>query len=212
MSVAADRLTSLLDHRRVDGDDESNAILDAIIGAVADGMARLGLVAYGEDGISGERFLRDPSVAPLWALAHAALYVGAKLPGRMSGESDENYTARARDAAVYPFGIRRGTHEAVRRALAPYLTGTKTVYISDTYGGPYDVFVRTLPGETPDPALAERVLEGDFVSGGTPGAIRAEQNLVYVAADGVTWLEATSSWSAVADGVTWANLNLGDVT
>lgn len=213
MTHVAERLTTLLQHRRT-GDAESDAILDGIIGAIGDTAERLGLVAYGDEanGISGERILRDPSVAPLWALPHAALYVGAGLPGRQAGEDDEAYLARARPAVVYPFGIRRGSHEAVRRVLEPYLTGSKTVYISDTYGGPYDLYVRTLPEETPDPAQARAVLEGDFVSGGQPGAIRAEQVLIYVSSTGVAWLEATRRWSEVADGVTWANVTEGDVT
>lgn len=209
--VVVERLTALLDHRRT-GDAESDSILAALIGGIADAMERLGLIAYGSGGVGGERFLRDPSVAPLWALAHAALYTGARLPGRAVGEDDGAYLARARTAAVFPFGIRRGTHQAVRRALEPYLTPGASIYISDTYGGPYDLYVRTLPAETPDPVKARAVLEGGFVSGGEPSAIRAEQVLTYVATAGVAWLEATRTWAGVADDVTWANVELGDVT
>lgn len=214
MTVVGDKLTELLQHRRID--PESDAILDAIIGAIGDAADRVALIGYGDPASDtpGERVLRDPRVAPLWALAHAALYSGAKLPGRLAGESDVDFLARARDAVVYPFGMRRGTHEAIRRALAPYLTGTKTVYISDRYGGPYDLYVRTLPAETPDGAECRAVLEGGFISGDQPGVIRAEQLLTYVVSTGVAWAEAgpTRTWASVADGVTWANVTNADVS
>jgi hypothetical protein len=214
VSHVADLFSGFLAHRKVDGDFENNAIVDALAGGLADAFERLGLIAFGDDeaGIDGARVLRDPRVAPLWALAHAALYVGAKMPGRMAGESDDDYLARARDAVAYPLGIRRGTHEAVRRAIAPLLTGTKTIIIEDSFGGPYDLYVRTQTAETPDPAQVQRLLEGDFVSGGQQGAIRAELKLSYVTADYPAWPEGERTWSAVANGVTWSNVTRGDVT
>lgn len=208
------RFEDLLAHRKIEGDDENNAIVDALALALGDVFARFGLIAFGdaEAGIEGSRILRDPTVAPLWALPHAALYVGAKLPGRLVGESDADYTARARDAAVYPFGLRRGTHEAVRRRIRAHLTGTQQVFISDNFGDDYGIYVRTLPDETPDPALIERLLEGDFVSGGEPGAIRAELALTYIADESPAWAEATVTWAAVDPAVTWANVRREDVT
>lgn len=240
MSHVADLFASLLEHRKVDGDAVNNAIVDALALALADAFERLGAIAFGieaqpgydmsgtygegtyglalyapvpdTDAVDGSRVLRDPSVAPLWALAHAAMYVGAKLPGRMPGESDYDYLMRARDVAAYPFGIRRGTHEAVRRAIKAHLTGTQTVIIEDNYGSPYDIYVRTQADETPDPVLVQRLLEGDFVSGGQPGAIRAELSLTYVTADYPAWPEGERAWDAVADGVTWSNVHREDIT
>jgi hypothetical protein len=215
VSYAHDLFAGLLAHRHIDGDDENNAIVDALALALGDVFEPLVLLAFGDEsqGIAGMgRVLRDPAVAPLWALPHAALYVGARLPGRKAGESDQEYTARARDAAVYPFGLHRGTHEAIRRAINPYLTGNKTVFISDNYGGPYELYVRTLTEETPDPAMVERVLAGGFVSGSDPGAIRAELVLTYEAADYAAWLEATRRWSELGAGLQWSNVTREDLT
>lgn len=212
MTYVADTFAALLAHRRVDGDYENNAILGALVGALADVCDRLGASAFGIDGARGEQVLRDPSKAPLWALAHAALYTGARMPTRRVDEVDEGYLARARDAVVYPLGFHRGTHEAIRRAIQPHLTGTRSVFIADGYGGPYDVFVRTVVGETPDPALIERLLTGDFVSGGEPGAVRAELVVSYAAADYVAWPEATLRWSEVAADVTWTTATREDLT
>lgn len=215
MAVVADRLRTLLAHRYVDGDDENNAILDGIVDGIADAMDRLGVVAFGDDvaGVPAGRALSDPSVAPIWALPHAAMYTGAiPLPGRMAGESEEDWLARARDAAVYPLGIKRGTHEAVRRTVEPLLTGSKQVFIADDYGGDYDLLVRTIIAETPDPAAVEKALAGDYVSGGARGAIRAELVLTYVTADYPTFAEATLAFSAVPNGVTAENVTREDVT
>lgn len=181
MTLVPDRLTEALEHRRTGG-LENDAILDALIGGMADGMERLGLVAFGEEGQPAERVLTDPRFAPLWALAHSAMYTGAILPGRLAGESEADYLARARDAVAFPLGIRRGTHEAIRRAVQPLLTGGKNVFIDDPAGS-YDITVRVLTSETPDAAAVEAALEGDFVSGGQRGAIRAELRLNLIVSD-----------------------------
>lgn len=204
-----ERLTALLESRRVDA--ESDLILDAIIGGIADAGDRLGVVAFGTDQIPPGRALSDPSVAPSWALAHAAQYTGAILPGRVAGETEEAWLARARDAAVYPGGIKRGTEEAVRRTAAAYLTGTKSVFVSYTED-PYEVVLRTITSETPDPDAVQLAVEGDFVSGGRRGAIGAHQKLSYVVSDVPAFSEATLTFDAVADGVTADNVTLGDVT
>lgn len=207
------RLTTLLEHRRT-GELENDAILDSLAGAIGDAAGRVGLVGYGDPAqeVDGGRVLRDTRVAPLWALAHAALYVGARLPGRKAGETEDEYLTRARDAVVYPLGIRRGTHEAVRRTLQPFLTGTKSVYIGEDPNDPYAIVVRTENTETPDPAAARQALEGSFVSGGVPGAIRAELVLQYVTSAFATWIEGTRTYAATAATVTWANVTREDVT
>lgn len=204
-----ERLSALLESRRADA--ESDAILDAIIGGIADAAERLGVVAFGTDEVPVGRALSDPSVAPAWALAHAAQYTGATLPGRLEGESEADWLARARDAAVYPRGIKRGTEEAVRRAAQPLLTGTRAVFVSYT-ANPYEVVVRTILSETPDPAAVQAALEGSYVSGGGRGAIGAEQVLIYQTADVPAFSEATLTFDAVPDGVTALNVTREDVT
>jgi len=214
VSHVAERLSALLDHRRT-GDPTNDAIVDALCDALGDAMERLGLVAFGDPdtGAPGGRVLRDPSVAPLWALPHAALYTGAvPLPGRRAGESDEDFTARARDAAVYPLGPKRGTHEAIRRTVEPLLTGTKQVFIADDYGGDYDILVRTIAAETPNPTAVQAAIAGSYVSGGERGAIRAELVLTYLTADYVTFAEATLRFNQVPNGVTAENVTRDDVT
>lgn len=210
--TVTERLTSLLASRYVDGDVENNAVLDAIIGGIADAADRLSLIAFGSDEVPPGHALTDPSVAPDWALAHAALYTGGILPGRSAAEPYEDWLARARSAAVYPAGIKRGTDEAVRRAVEPLLTGTKTVVISVAAGDPYQMVIRTITSETPSPAAVQAAIEGSYVSGGQRGALRAEQTLSYLVSDSPTFAEATLRFSDVPNGVTALNVTRDDVT
>lgn len=216
MNQALEHLMALMEHRQIDA--TSDTIMQAILEAIAiDAMERLSVIAYGDPDadppVPPGKALNDPQVAPLWALAHAALYVGARMPGRLPGETDEAYTARARDAVIFPIGIKRGSHEAVRRSISPFLTGTKTISITDQAGGdPYALQVRTITAETPDPAAVQKALEGDYVSGGVRGAIRAELKLTYIVSPSVTWAEGTRAFNAVAGTVTFANVTYGDVT
>lgn len=127
-------------------------------------------------------------------------------------ESDDDYLARARDAVVYPLGIKRGTHEAILRVVQPLLTGTKTVIIEDGYITPYGILVRTIASETPDPVAVQAAIEGDYVSSGRRGAMRAELVLTYLTDDVVTFGEADDNFTDLDPSVTALNVTRSDVT
>lgn len=204
MSHAGGLFRELLAHRKIDEDDENNAIVDAFADALGDSFETLVSIAYGnEEGTTRPlQTLRDPSVADLDLLPHAALYTGALLPARNAGESDEDYLERARAAASALRNV--GSYQAIRETAEPLLTGTKNVYVMVDPLDPYTVLVRTRVAETPDPAAVEAAIEGDYVSGGRRGVLRAELGLNYAAADGVSWNETTITWGAVSDDTTWA--------
>lgn len=207
----ADRVRALLESRVLSDDDESNQILDAFIEAFADAAMKLSVIAFGTDDIPPGQALKDPSVAPDWALAHAAQYTGSVLPGRFLGEEYDVWLARARDEAVYPRGIKRGTEEAVRRAAALWMTGTKTVVVSYTTN-PYEIVVRVAADEVPDVAALRFALSGDLVSGGRRGAIPADRRLILEVGDVVPFSEATLHFNVLPPTVTADNVTLGDVT
>lgn len=209
--TVTDRLLTLLEHRR-GTDPTSDTLLEAIMSAIADALDRLALVAYGDpdQAIAPGAALNDPAVAPAWALAHAALYTGGTLPARTVGETDTAWLARARHAVVYPTGIRRGSHTAIRLAVEPLLTGTKSVSILDDVGGPYDLTVRTRTSETPDAAAARAAIEGSQVSGGRPGAIRAELKLVHVTSEDPLINEITRKINLITDPID--NMTLAGVS
>jgi hypothetical protein len=206
-----ERLTALLESRYVDGNVENNAVLDALLGGISDAADRLGIVGYGSDAIPAEQALTDPAVAPDWSLAHAAQYTGAKLPGRNAGESFDDWLVRARDATVYPEGIKRGTEEAMRRAAAPYLAAGAEMTIAYT-GDPFEVAVSVPVADILDEPALLLALSGDFVSGGHRGAIPAHHYVSFNSADVPLFSEATLNFSDLPATVTANNVTLGDVT
>jgi hypothetical protein len=212
----AERILALLAHRYLEDDPESNELLEGLVGGIADAAEQLGVIAYGDDaaGIPPGAALTDPAVAPAWALPHAALYTGGEMPARMPGEAEAAWLERARAAVVFPAGIRRGSHTAVRLAAAPHLTGTRTVFILDRVGNPYELVVRVRASEAADPDAVRLAIEGSYVSGGPRGAIRAELELVLIVSDGPIWQEAGAGvrWIDLAPGVTAQTVELADIT
>lgn len=176
MSASADALT-FTEHLRVD--PSSDAILDALTEALLTPLARAYLAAHGDDTMPPLAALTDPRVAPLWALPHTAVWCGGEIPGRNPDENTEDYTARIRHAVVYPRGMRRGSFEVLRSAVAATLTGTRTVILTERLGGnPYALHVQTYASETPEPSrtaavarstpiAAEIVLTIETISGQT---------------------------------------------
>lgn len=148
---AADDARRFVDHLRVD--EASDAILDALVDASLELLDRAYLIAHGDDSMPPLAAVTDPRVAPLWGLPYAAVWVGGEMPGRRPGETDEDYTARARHAVVYPRGMRRGSFEILRSSVAETLTGNRTVMVTERANGDlYALLVQTYAAETPDPA------------------------------------------------------------
>lgn len=166
MSVVADRAMTLLDYLRID--EESDAILEGLARGVLDPAERLSLVAHGDDTHGAWAVLTDPQVAPLWALPHAAQWTGGKMPGRIAGESDEDYLARARAAVVRPVGMLRGSAGSLITAAQPYLTGTRRVRVVQGLGGSvWDVGVLVLEDEVIDlDKLTAAVNDDDVITAG----------------------------------------------
>lgn len=163
------RLMGLLEHLRID--DDSDEILAALLGGWGDMLERAALVAYGdpENGIRPWQVLTDPAVAPLWALPHAVMYTGGRLAPQLDSESDDDYLARAREEAIYPRGMWRGSARAMEVALKPLLTGTRYVRVIQRYNDDvWQILVIVKRGEAADEdAVRVRANDGDLVVAGT---------------------------------------------
>lgn len=158
-AMTAAHLRLHLRHLRHDAPG-SDRVLDALCVAFAAPLARHHMVSHGTDRADPWGVLRNPAVAPLWALPVAALSVGGSMPPRLDGESDDAYEARARLAITYPRGMRRGGVEAVRQAVATTLTGSRAVTVHERPGGsPWALHITTVPAETPDPVATRREAE-----------------------------------------------------
>jgi hypothetical protein len=89
----------------------------------------------------------DADAAPDEALGWLAMFVGVR--------RDVTWTAdQLRDAIRSPAGFARGTPAAIREAAKRHLTGSKTVIMTERFGGSaYSLYIRTLASETPDEAV-----------------------------------------------------------
>lgn len=91
----------------------------------------------------------NPDTAPTYALGWLAQLVGVRLNPSLS-------TAQNIALIKTPIGFQRGSPAAIKAAVLPYLTGTKTVSLVERYtADAYKVLVSTLTGEVPDTAAMQ---------------------------------------------------------
>lgn len=132
MSVAGDRAAEFtLD--ALSHSPASDELLEQLVRGLLDPFERVSAAAH--DGEYPWQILTDPAAAPLWALPTAGLWTGGKMPARFTGESDVDYTARARGELIRPRSMRRGSPQSLRIIAQSYLTGTKTAVIAQRIGG-----------------------------------------------------------------------------
>lgn len=144
----------------------SNRVLHALLQAFAAPFGRSHAVAHGEGDLEPWRVLTDPAVAPVWALPYAAQFAGGVVPPRLDGETDDAYLARARQAVVFPRGMKRGGAEAIRIAVEATLTGSRRVFIRERANDDaWSLYVHTLSAETPDPGATRREAESVAAAG-----------------------------------------------
>src|SRR3954470_20649459 len=93
-----------------------------------------------------------PDEAPLQALPYLAQFIGQPLP--LGGaEADQRALIASRAH------MRRGTPQAIKDAVAPYLTGAHTVLLTERYQGVADqLLVTVYSGEVADQAVLQSVL------------------------------------------------------
>lgn len=144
-----------------------------------------------DDGTPGWVIVFDPDNAPAEVLPFLAQLDGAILRPDM----DE---AERRAAIKTPEGFGRGRPASILRVAARHLTGSKTVLYDERSDGtvgvdkPWQMRIRTLASETPDPALTEAEIRAD----GKPIGI-------------VLTYEAITTWDwgdLIAAEATWADV------
>lgn len=97
--------------------------------------------------------LLDVDRCPAWALRWLGQFVGVTVPPQ-GGQDPAAWEADARQRIRNQEGQQRGTPAAIRAAAARYLTGTKTVILTERAGSAYRLAVRTLKSEVPQTDLA----------------------------------------------------------
>jgi hypothetical protein len=95
---------------------------------------------------TGWATILDPDQAPSYALGWLAQLVGVRMNPSLSDADNISLIKE-------PVGWQRGSPGAIRAAILPYLTGTKSLILTERYtGDAYKVLVNTITGEVPDTA------------------------------------------------------------
>lgn len=176
VSAAVEELYEALDPALTQGDEDRGWATLHLCAAIVEGNLAFVHTLVTEDEAPGWQILLDPDRCPAVALPYLAQFVGAKLEPGMTEEQQ-------RDAIRAPEGFGRGTPAAIEAFVKRYLTGTKTVLLTERYtGNPWRLRIETIEGETPDPDLVE-------------AAVRAEQKPIGI----VLFFNTRAPW-------TWAEL------
>jgi hypothetical protein len=97
--------------------------------------------------------IMNPDTAPLYALPWTAQFVGVRYNSALS-QADNIALIKE------PTGWKRGSPQAIIAAIKPFLTGSKSVVLTERYtGDAYKVLVTTQTGECPNvPAMQAAAL------------------------------------------------------
>jgi hypothetical protein len=153
-------------------DEENGWPLLALLGALCHPFEEIAELVRDDGSHPGWSILLDVDRCPAKFLPWLAQLAGVRLHRDMS-ESDRRIAIRERP------GARRGTPRALRDAARVYLTGARSVRLTERVGGDaYQVAVRTLASETPDPARVLASLKTQLAAG---------LFLDYAAVDGQTY-------------------------
>lgn len=189
VSPAAERMYSQL-RAFQGGDEDSGWMLLHVCEGFARMLAKCTDALRADDIGSGFRRMHDPDRAAAWALPYLAQKAGiGELPAGLTEQQQ-------RDLIRSAPGLRRGTRAALIGAAQRYLTGNKSVIVSERDGDAYSLTVLTLTAETPDPSATEAAIRSQKPAG---------LILTYAVVSGATWASATGTWDAAAAGVTWDN-------
>jgi hypothetical protein len=203
VTTVAERTLAALQHLRID--ETSDRLLDGLITGLCSGLETPGEIAFGNaDTDDSWRALTDPAIANLTLLPYAAQWVGGQMPPRRTDESDEQYLERAREEAIRPRGMRRGTGVALEIVARPFLTGTQAVSVSDFLdGSPWRVLVRVKPSECSDPdALIQALNDPEVCPAGILIDLLLSESPAWDddALDGYAWDDVATGWDATS---TW---------
>ena len=123
---------------------------EAFIGSLQDveDVARddLNVGAFGAPGWSG---VLDVDRAPYEGLPWLGQFVGLTTPARMIGETEAAHDARLRGYIRATGGFNRGTPASIIGAVQQFLTGSKSVMLTERDSSAYHFDIRSRLGQTP---------------------------------------------------------------
>lgn len=204
INVMAERASGLLQYLNVS--PASDRLRDLLVRAMLEPAERLSLICHGDGQSYGPwEAVTNPAVAPLWGLPYAAQWVGALMPARLNGESDEDYTDRARQELLHPRGFTRGSAQSLKIVAQAYLTGAKTCHIVPILGGNiWQVGVLVFEASVTDlDALTAAVNDDHVAIGGMQSIVEFLSSVEWIVSEfeetGMTVAAFEAAFASVAD-------------
>jgi hypothetical protein len=125
------------------------------------------------------------------ALLYLAQFIGIVSPPRLLDETDEDYHARVKSLVEARVGFERGRPAAMIAAAKLFLTGTKSVIITERVGGnAWQAAAATIDAETPDANAVDRALRSQ-----KPAGIILD----YLDVEHVTYAELAAAYATYGD-------------
>lgn len=132
------------------------AVYSAALASMFDELAS---IFTDDDGDTpGGAKLFDVDTVPARYLPWVAQFVGVTVPGDLP-EDAQRLRVKETD------GFKRGSPDAIRGAARQYLTGTKTVFLTERHGSAYRLTVATLASETPNATVVRKAVEAQTPAG-----------------------------------------------
>lgn len=122
-----------------DLDEANNWALLNFVGAIAEMFKLMDQLAHSDPPWSR---MIDPDLVPVEGLPWLGQLIGVTVNTQLS-EADQRLQIKQK------IGWTRGTVEAIKNAVKPYLTGTKTVMVRERDTSPYHFSIFTYSTETP---------------------------------------------------------------
>lgn len=129
------------------------------------------------------QILTDPDRCPDALLPWLAQWDGVVLEDGMTA-------AEQRTAVKARAGLARGRISTIRERIERVLTGNKRIIIHERTPGPYDLYIRTIASETPNPDEVLRAIRDQKPAGIV---------LDYDAATGITYIDLAANYATYGD-------------
>lgn len=163
--------------------DDAHEMADLVSGFAKPFEQVYDLANGGPEGYSPWAVIFDADDAPAWALPYLANFAGVPVVEGWT-EADLRYAIKNRPQLV------RGTPDAIKAALLPYLTGTKRIFLKERTPTPYEYRIYSLASETTDETRARAALKR-----AKPARLQFE----YEALEGPTWGMVADTFDSWAD-------------
>lgn len=150
-------------------DPQNDYSLHKLVTSIAGQLQEIEDIARDQGDVPGWAGISHIPTTPEKFLPWLGQFIGVRPPIKQPGETDAVVEARHREKILAQVGFKRGTPAAMKASAQAFLTGTKTVYLTERDTSAYHLFVQTYESETPpgDLPTTNLIINGGFESNTT---------------------------------------------